>query len=150
MLLKNAGATLPLAASAHARVLVTGPNANLSRAIATYYGGTPCGNNYWNMVDAVNAYVATDRIDVVPGVASPSSTDTSGIPAAVAAAKQADVVILVIGAVVLCGVAVAVLCGMMVIQMCVCVCVERGLCGSFIALQCGCVTHVVVSESYAM
>lgn len=72
-----------------------GPNANLSQAIATYYAGTPCGNRYWNLVDAVANYAA--QTTVHPGLPSVTSTDTSGFPAAIAAALAADVVVLALG-----------------------------------------------------
>ena len=58
VLLKNDVSTLPLSAkklaAAGSTVAVIGPNANLSEAIAGYYGPRAvCGGAYPNMVDAV-------------------------------------------------------------------------------------------------
>jgi pre-mRNA-splicing factor SYF2/beta-D-xylosidase 4 len=56
-LLKNAQNTLPLSASARLNIAVIGPNSNLSKSIAGYYGpSNVCGYNYWNLVDAVAQY----------------------------------------------------------------------------------------------
>lgn len=94
MLLKNDG-TLPLSAAKVNKAAVIGPNANLSKAIATYYGGTPCFNAYWNAVDAVQQYISDTTVE--QGLPSVTSTDTSGFDAAVKAAQSADIVVLVIG-----------------------------------------------------
>ena len=46
-LLKNANGTLPFRPSgASYTVAVLGPNANLSKAVAGYYGGNSCGGVY--------------------------------------------------------------------------------------------------------
>lgn len=52
-LLKNVNKALPLSAATAGSVFVVGPNANLSKSDAGYYGpGNPCGSLFWNMVDA--------------------------------------------------------------------------------------------------
>jgi beta-glucosidase-like glycosyl hydrolase len=94
-LLKNDG-TLPLADSS-STVAVIGPNANLSKADVSYYGPrTPCGSNYWTMVDAVTQH-SSSKVVTTLGVPNVLSDDTSGIAAAVEMAKAADVVILAVG-----------------------------------------------------
>ena len=95
-LVKNTAKLLPLDAKTTKSVLVAGPNAIQAWDITSYYGpSTSCGEEYWNMVDAVDQYV--NRTDHVAGLSSTLSTDLSGIPAAVAAAKGKDAVILVLG-----------------------------------------------------
>jgi len=76
-------------------VAVIGPNANLSKAVAGYYGGNTCGGKYWNMVDAVQQYVP--KTVSALGVPTVTSDDTSGIAAAADLAKDADAVVLVLG-----------------------------------------------------
>jgi len=79
---------------------VLGPNANLSKAShqdVTYYGPhAPCGANYWTMADAVTQH-SSATANVVLGVPSVLSSNTSAIAAAVAAAATADEVILAVG-----------------------------------------------------
>lgn len=94
-LLKNVGDALPLDATKLSTVAVIGPNSDLSRAVAGYYGGNSCDNKFWTMVDAVQQYVS-DTV-TLKGVPSVTSNDVSGIPDAVAMAKEADAVILAIG-----------------------------------------------------
>lgn len=94
-LLKNDG-TLPLSKSNSARAVVIGPNANLSKSDAGYYGPhNVCGGNFWTLVDAVANGIPT--VSSVLGVPSVLSNDVSGIPAATAAAAAADQVILAVG-----------------------------------------------------
>mmetsp|Transcript_47305 Transcript_47305/g.93069 ORF Transcript_47305/g.93069 Transcript_47305/m.93069 type:complete len:435 (+) Transcript_47305:1077-2381(+) len=94
-LLKNSG-ILPLDASKVSSVAVIGPNSELSKSMTSYYGDVNvCDMKYYNMVDAVSAYVSNTTTQ--PGVPSVLSDDTSQIPKAVAAAKVADVVVLAIG-----------------------------------------------------
>jgi pre-mRNA-splicing factor SYF2/beta-D-xylosidase 4 len=100
-LLKNIQATLPLKADKLKSVAVIGPNSDLSKGISGYYGGNNCDNKYWDMVDAVKQYV--DGTVTAKGVPSVSSTDISQIPAAVAMAKAADAVVLVVGCDLSCG-----------------------------------------------
>jgi beta-D-xylosidase 4 len=114
VLLKNTAQRLPLSAVAGGTAgagtvakgsvtAVIGPNANLSRSIAGYYGGKqPCGGHFWSMLDAVQQQLATAgagsaAMQYEPGVASTTSNDTSLFSAAVAAARTADDVILVVG-----------------------------------------------------
>jgi pre-mRNA-splicing factor SYF2/beta-D-xylosidase 4 len=96
VLLKNIANTLPLSPSAKLNIAVIGPNAQLSQAIAGYYGpSNVCGNNFWTLVDAVSQYAGTTSY--APGTTSVLSDDLKDIPAAVAAAKAADVVVLGVG-----------------------------------------------------
>lgn len=93
-LLKNDG-TLPLGAPT--TVAVIGPNANLSKSDVSYYGPhTPCGGNYWTMIDAVTQH-SSAKVVTTLGVPSVSSSDTSGIAAAVEMAKSVDIVVLAVG-----------------------------------------------------
>lgn len=94
-LLKNVDAALPLDAATISKVAVIGPNSDLSKAVAGYYGGNTCDGKYWTMIDAVQQYV--DNTVTVKGVPSVTSDDVSGIPDAVAMAKDADAVVLAIG-----------------------------------------------------
>jgi len=96
VLLKNVGQTLPLSQSAKLNVAVIGPTAMLSQSIAGYYGPSHvCNNNFWTLVDAVTQYAG--KTTYQPGTPSVLSNDESLIPAAVAAAKAADVVVLAVG-----------------------------------------------------
>ena len=83
--------------AARGTVAVIGPNANLSMALAGYYGpGNTCGPHRWpNMVDAVAQHAA--RTVTAKGVPSPASDDTSGIAEAAALAASVDVVVCVLG-----------------------------------------------------
>ena len=93
-LIKNAGSTLPLQAGT--TVAVIGPNANLSSAMAGYYGATQvCNNDMNNAVDAVARFAkATPSALGVPDV---KSSDTSKIADAAAMAAAADDVVLAVG-----------------------------------------------------
>ena len=95
-LLKNDNLTLPLKTTLGS-VAVVGPNSDLSKAIAGYYGaGDACGMKFSTMVDAVTAYVprTTFAKGILHGVLS---NDTSGLANATAAAKAADATVLVLG-----------------------------------------------------
>lgn len=95
-LFKNDGKTLPLSAATAGTIAVIGPNINISYSDAGYYGPrNVCGKNYWNAIDAVAKHAS--KVVSVPGVPSALSNDVSGIPAAVAMAKAADTVVLVVG-----------------------------------------------------
>lgn len=94
-LLKNDDHTLPLKPSE--TVAVIGPNALLSRAVASYYGpGNVCDGKFYTLVDAVGAH-STSPVVTAAGVPSVESTNTSAIPAAVAISKSVDRVILAVG-----------------------------------------------------
>ena len=99
VLLKNARKALPLDPDG-GTVAVIGPNSNLSSSIAGYYGGRqPCPAQYGatqfaNLVDGIAEYASVKTMLGVPTV---TSDDTSQIPAAVAMAKTAEDVILVLG-----------------------------------------------------
>jgi beta-glucosidase-like glycosyl hydrolase len=95
-MLKNAGSALPLTAAAK-KIAIIGPNANLSHSDMSYYGPhEPCDGNYWVLADAVTKH-SSASVSVTLGVPNVLSGDTSGIAAAVAAAKDADEVILAVG-----------------------------------------------------
>ena len=94
-LIKNDDGTLPLDASKISSIAVIGPNSNLSKSMAGYYGGNSCGNAFTNMVDAVQQYVPNTLTAL--GVSSVSSNNTTDVPAAARMAASADKVILVVG-----------------------------------------------------
>jgi beta-glucosidase-like glycosyl hydrolase len=99
-LMKNVNGSLPLDPSSVKQVAVVGPTANLSKTShqdVTYYGPhAPCGGNYWTLADAVTQH-SHATANVVLGVPTVLSTNTSAISAAVAAAKEADEVIIAVG-----------------------------------------------------
>eukprot|EP00036_Acanthoecidae_sp_10tr_P011461 CAMPEP_0182926670 /NCGR_PEP_ID=MMETSP0105_2-20130417/12199_1 /TAXON_ID=81532 ORGANISM="Acanthoeca-like sp., Strain 10tr" /NCGR_SAMPLE_ID=MMETSP0105_2 /ASSEMBLY_ACC=CAM_ASM_000205 /LENGTH=895 /DNA_ID=CAMNT_0025064571 /DNA_START=14 /DNA_END=2701 /DNA_ORIENTATION=+ len=95
-LLKNENAALPLSVESSGTVFVVGPNANLSKSDAGYYGpGSVCNGNFWTMVDAVSQYAKS--VTTALGVPDVESNDMSQIPAAVEMAKAADTVVLAVG-----------------------------------------------------
>jgi beta-glucosidase-like glycosyl hydrolase len=99
VLLKNLNRTLPLSKSSLS-IAVTGPSANLSRAISNYYGSrSPChskhGGQYPNMVDSVGVYAQS--VSTCQGVPTVTSTNVARIREAVALAKAADITIVVVG-----------------------------------------------------
>ena len=94
-LLKNLDATLPL--KPEDTVAVIGPNALLSRAVASYYGpGNVCDGKFYTLVDAVGAHSSHTPVTAA-GVPSVSSSNTSGIAAAANLSKSVDRVILAVG-----------------------------------------------------
>eukprot|EP00911_Craspedida_sp_UC1_P002802 UC1_evm1s2049 len=97
VLLKNSGNVLPLDPAKVDTTAVIGPNANLSEAIARYYGGaaTCDAPRYWNAVDAVAEYVP--KTTSLLGVPSVTSNDTSGVAAAAKLASGVDQVFMVVG-----------------------------------------------------
>jgi len=91
-LLKNTNNALPLDATKLKSIAVLGPNADLSKAIAAYYGGNSCGGKYWTTTDAIKAYV--------PGAVSTSmaiSNDTASLAEAAQLAADSDATVLVLG-----------------------------------------------------
>jgi pre-mRNA-splicing factor SYF2/beta-D-xylosidase 4 len=100
-LLKNRNKTLPLAVGK--RVAVIGPNANLSKMDAGYYGPHfVCGMKFWTLVDAVGLHassvVSALGIECIGNpCTSVDSPDTTQIPAAVALARTVDEVVLAVG-----------------------------------------------------
>ena len=97
-LFKNAHGTLPLRASTIRSIAVIGPNANLSQAIAGYYGPSRvCGGRYTTMIDAIASYVPHASITHAAGVPSVLSDDTSGVAAAAGLARAAQTTVLVLG-----------------------------------------------------
>ncbi len=114
VLLKNLGKRLPLEPAVTAGraseavntsggalqkvTALIGPNVNLSKSIAGYYGGKqPCGSKFWSMIDAISQYTGPEALRVLKGVPTVTSNDTSTVGEAVAAAHSADDVILVVG-----------------------------------------------------
>ena len=106
-LLKNANAggkkALPLDPTTVGTVAVMGPLAEYSEATTGYYGPHDCcgaheKKGYWTLVDAVKRYAPKPgQVLTVAGVPKATSTNASGIPAAVAMAKTADTVVLAVG-----------------------------------------------------
>ncbi len=95
-LVKNAGATLPFDPTKVKTAAVIGPNAKQPWDITSYYGpSSSCDEGFYTMVDAVQQYV--NATTYVAGLDATLSTNRSGIPAAAAAAKGKDVVVLVLG-----------------------------------------------------
>jgi len=98
VLLKNDANTLPLVAANVGSVAVIGPNSELAEGdISQYYGPhNHCDNDgKYDLVSAIGLFA--DDVATVKGIENNTSTDTSGIPDAVAAAKSADQVILAVG-----------------------------------------------------
>lgn len=96
-LLKNVEQTLPLQKDRVGTVAIIGPNANLSKSDAGYYGPShPCGDHFFTLVDAVSngGHIKTESLLGVPSVLS---EDQSGIDAAVEMAKRVDTVLLAVG-----------------------------------------------------
>eukprot|EP01052_Picozoa_sp_SAG31_P045189 SAG31_NODE_8158_length_1507_cov_0.975142_2_plen_209_part_01 len=95
-LLKNTGKTLPLSSASVGTVAVIGPNANLSESDSGYYGPhNVCNGKFWNMVDAVSKHAS--KVTTALGIDKVLDENTTGIPAAVALAKEADTVVLAVG-----------------------------------------------------
>eukprot|EP01052_Picozoa_sp_SAG31_P059395 SAG31_NODE_18702_length_626_cov_0.965844_1_plen_122_part_01 len=75
-----------------------GPNAYLSKSMASYYGsGAVCDNKFPTMVDAVASYLPGKTVSHLSGVPSVLSDDTTNVSKAADLAKLADLVILVLG-----------------------------------------------------
>ena len=69
VLLKNVAHTLPLGDAPGSVVAVIGPNANLSQAMAGYYGPAKvCGGKFPAMIDAVAAALPKARVTYMKGV----------------------------------------------------------------------------------
>ena len=97
-LLKNTDTRLPLNRGVYKNILVVGPAANLSVSDSGYYGpNLPCGLKYNNVMDMLQNSDPSANVNYIAGVNSVISNRTNGVAAAVAAAKQADLVILAIG-----------------------------------------------------
>ena len=95
VLLKNENARLPLPPN-KLKVAVIGPNANLSHAIAAYYGPkNVCDNYYGSVLDGISQNAA--KVLYAPGLPSVLSNNLSMVPEAISAAKEADAVLLVLG-----------------------------------------------------
>ena len=95
--MKNQFATLPLDSGTAGLVAVIGPNANLSRSNAGYYGPmNVCGSKFWTLVDAVANGGEVETVSVL-GVPDPQSEDRSGISEAAQVARGADTVVLAVG-----------------------------------------------------
>jgi beta-glucosidase-like glycosyl hydrolase len=109
VLIKNEAGTLPFPSGASASaasggvqpepvgsVAVIGPNINLSKSVAGYYGGNSCNGTYHTMIDAVRQYCTDVR--AAKGVDDPkANATTQGVAAAAATGAAADRVVLVVG-----------------------------------------------------
>ncbi|MFH8252241.1 glycoside hydrolase family 3 N-terminal domain-containing protein [Microbacterium sp. B2969] len=105
VLLANDG-VLPLAPRAGARIAVVGPNADSAEALMGCYSfvnhvlahhpEVPLGLELPSLAEALRAELPDASIDVVAGC-DVSGADDRGIPDAVAAARAADVAIVVVG-----------------------------------------------------
>ena len=95
-LLKNDGATLPLAPTKAGTVAVLGPALALKPDVSYYGPHTPCGNHLYKLTDAVSSHSDAKVVSAL-GVPDVLSTNTSGIAEAVALASSADHVILGVG-----------------------------------------------------
>jgi hypothetical protein len=103
-LYKNVGtpSRLPLRAKEIRSVAVIGPNSNLSKSMAGYYGPVEvCGGKYPSMIDAVTsalqAHSPSSTVVHAAGVPTVLSDNTSGVAAAAGLAATADVTVLVLG-----------------------------------------------------
>ena len=97
-LFKNVGRTLPLSATGVRSAAIIGPNANLSHAMAGYYGSTAvCGDSFPSMIDALESYLPSATVRYMAGVPSVLSGDTSNVSKAVELARSSDLVVLVLG-----------------------------------------------------
>jgi beta-D-xylosidase 4 len=97
-LLKNLPGTLPLSAKEIKTAAVIGPTANLSHAMAKYYGpGAVCDNAFPTVIDAVRSYVPHAAVSYLAGVPSVLSDDTANVSQAASLAQSSDVVVLVLG-----------------------------------------------------
>lgn len=105
VLLSNDG-VLPLGSGARARIAVLGPNADSAEALMGCYSfvnhvlahhpEVPLGLEIPSLVDSLHTELTDASIDVVAGC-DVTGDDASGIPAAVAAARAADVALVVVG-----------------------------------------------------
>ncbi|OWM79166.1 probable beta-D-xylosidase 5 [Punica granatum] len=92
VLLKNNGA-LPLSKNTTKRLAVIGQNGNATSTMISNYAGVPC--RYTSPLKGLQKYLATVTYEV--GCADVKCADDSLVPAAVEAAGEADVVVLVVG-----------------------------------------------------
>lgn len=93
-LLENRGRTLPLDTGSLRRVAVVGPNAdNIYNQLGDYTAQQTMANT---VRDGLERALGRERVEYVRGCAV-RDTDASGIAAAVAAARRADVVVAVVG-----------------------------------------------------
>jgi hypothetical protein len=99
VLLKNKRNVLPLSSSS--KVAVVGPLADAKKVLIGNYYGEICPNETFGCVtsplQAIEKVVGSAHVQYAAGLADVSDNRTSGIPAAVSAAKSSDVTILFIG-----------------------------------------------------
>lgn len=105
VLLSNDG-LLPLADRAPQRLAVIGPNADRPEAmlgcysfvnhVLAHHPGVPLGVEIPSVAEALRAELGEVEVTTTPGC-DVDGDDTSGIPAAVAAAEAADVAVVVVG-----------------------------------------------------
>jgi len=92
VLLKNDKNTLPLSASAVKTVAVIGPNANATKTLqGNYYGTAPF------LITALDGIATYTSAVYASGCADVACNSSAGFDAAVALAKSADAVVLVVG-----------------------------------------------------
>jgi len=95
VLLKNDGDVLPLGDDVNS-VAVIGPLANDARSVLGEWAGTGREEDAISVLDGLRSRDGLD-VQYVPGLPDVRSTDTSGVTNAVAAARQADAAVLVLG-----------------------------------------------------
>ena len=95
VLLKNEKALLPLQANSHQKILIVGPNLDLSKQMALYYGSNACFDRYSTIVDAFKQY--NHHVRAVKGVASPSATRLENQSTIAAFLRTTDLVVFALG-----------------------------------------------------
>ena len=99
VLLRNDARALPLALRGMRRLALLGPHANASAALLANYAGenTLAAAHTPLLRIGARAAAAGVAVDFSPGLPSAHSNDTSGVPAAAAAARGADATLLFLG-----------------------------------------------------
>ncbi|CAH8328818.1 unnamed protein product [Eruca vesicaria subsp. sativa] len=93
VLLENRG-DLPLSKTAVKKLAIIGPNANATKVMISNYAGVPC--KYTSPLQGMQKYVPKG-VDYAPGCKDVKCGDPTLIAAAVKAASEADVTVLVVG-----------------------------------------------------
>ncbi len=97
VLLQNTDNVLPLSRQLH-RVAIIGPLATATTDLLGNWHAAGDGSKVVPLTAAIRALLPSSTVvEVVPGLPGVNSTDSRGIAAAVAAARSADAVILVLG-----------------------------------------------------
>lgn len=95
VLLKNSDHFLPLLPDRFRRVLVVGPNVDLCKRMALYYGASACFNRYPTIADAFKEY--NKYVTVVKGLRFPASRSLQNTTLIEQALKTADLVVFALG-----------------------------------------------------